>query len=111
VATKDSAWFKARKSGNGQGCVEVSFAADASVGVRDSKLGDASPILVFEASDWAAYLKGALSSVHVIVADNGSAEMRDLRRGEQGAVLRFNALEWDAFEDGKVNGEFGLALV
>lgn len=40
---------------NGNSCVEITFDADA-VGVRDSKLGDASPVLAFTAAQWRAFL-------------------------------------------------------
>jgi hypothetical protein len=42
-------WYKASASQGQNGCVEINTTLTASgiVGVRDSKLGDASPILVF----------------------------------------------------------------
>lgn len=51
-------WRKATKSEGGENCVEVAFAADGTVGVRDSKLGDASPILAFTPSEWDAFSDG-----------------------------------------------------
>jgi hypothetical protein len=52
-------WRKSTHSFSNGNCVEV--ATPGSVLVRDSKLGDASPVLVFTAAQWAAFtssLKG-----------------------------------------------------
>lgn len=40
------------------GCVELADLGDGIVGVRDSKLGDASPILRFTQAEVAAWLAG-----------------------------------------------------
>ncbi|QIZ35602.1 DUF397 domain-containing protein [Saccharopolyspora sp. ASAGF58] len=49
-------WRKSRRSGGtGGACVEVARVVNAA-GVRDSKLGDASPILPFTNRAWAAFL-------------------------------------------------------
>lgn len=50
-------WHKSTVSGD-TGCVEVAFANQA-VGVRDSKLGDDSPVLVFTQHEWSVFLQGA----------------------------------------------------
>ncbi len=51
-------WRKSRKSGSPNGnCVEVGFAADGSVGVRDSK-DQAGPVLEFAPLSWAAFVAG-----------------------------------------------------
>ena len=53
----DAHWTKSsRSSGTGQ-CVLVAK-ADGVVAMRDSKLGDASPTLIFTAAEWAAFLGG-----------------------------------------------------
>ncbi|MEV6768375.1 DUF397 domain-containing protein [Nocardia sp. NPDC051030] len=45
-------WFKSsRSSGQGE-CVEAAHLVDGSVGIRDSKLGYDSPVLVFEPAAW-----------------------------------------------------------
>jgi hypothetical protein len=49
-------WRKSTRSGN-NGCVEVAFVQD-SVAVRDSK-DNASPVLVFTAHEWDAFIGGA----------------------------------------------------
>ncbi|MGI8309647.1 DUF397 domain-containing protein [Saccharopolyspora hattusasensis] len=49
-------WRKSSRSGNtGGACVEVARVVNAA-GVRDSKLGDASPILPFPLGAWTAFL-------------------------------------------------------
>lgn len=54
-------WRKSRRSGaSGGDCVEVAFAANAAVGMRDSKAA-AGPILMVTPPAWAAFLH-ALSS-------------------------------------------------
>ncbi|MGH3565527.1 MAG: DUF397 domain-containing protein [Pseudonocardia sp.] len=51
-------WHKASYSnGNDSGCVEVGTVPGL-VGVRDTKLGDASPILAFTEAEWAAFTAG-----------------------------------------------------
>jgi hypothetical protein len=47
-------WRKASYSQGQNGCVEVGSAPDV-IGVRDSKLGPASPILAFGRTSWAAF--------------------------------------------------------
>ncbi len=46
-------WKKSTKSSSGS-CVEVRL-ADGSVQVRDTKLGEESPILPFDLGDWAHF--------------------------------------------------------
>jgi hypothetical protein len=51
-------WHKASFSQGGEnGCVEVG-SVPGLVGVRDTKLGAASPILVFAPEEWEAFLVG-----------------------------------------------------
>jgi hypothetical protein len=49
-------WRKSRRSTTGNGCVEVAELPDA-VWVRDSKLGDASPVLVVTRDQWRAFVR------------------------------------------------------
>ncbi|WP_330184694.1 DUF397 domain-containing protein [Nocardia sp. NBC_01503] len=44
-------WYKSSRSSNANDCVEV-YQDDTRVGVRDSKLGTASPVLVFDGFAW-----------------------------------------------------------
>lgn len=54
-------WRKSSRSGNGGGaCVEVGESPRIR-GVRDSKLGAASQVLVFGHDTWAAFLTGLKS--------------------------------------------------
>jgi hypothetical protein len=51
-------WRKSSLSSGGDNCVEVGFAADGSVGVRDTKQNGEGPVLVFFPSEWEAFLGG-----------------------------------------------------
>jgi hypothetical protein len=51
-------WRKSSLSSGGDNCVEVGFAADGSVGVRDTKQGGAGPVLVFFPGEWEAFIGG-----------------------------------------------------
>ncbi len=54
------AWRKSSYSGGtGGNCVEVAALSDGGRALRDSKLGETSPVLRFTASEWAAFLAGA----------------------------------------------------
>jgi hypothetical protein len=48
-------WRKSSYSNNGGACVEVGIAPGV-VGVRDSKLGEDSPILAVTPADWSAFV-------------------------------------------------------
>ncbi|GGL54927.1 DUF397 domain-containing protein [Planomonospora parontospora] len=50
-------WRKSRRSGGDGNCVEVAFAADGTVGVRDSK-DRSGPHLEFTRSEWEAFTGG-----------------------------------------------------
>lgn len=55
-------WRKSSYSGgNGGNCVEVAGDAGGGLLVRDSKLGDASPVLYFRADEWAAFIAGVVN--------------------------------------------------
>lgn len=45
---------------NSDGCVEIA-AVDEGFWVRDSKLGDASPVLKFDSDEWQALRRGILA--------------------------------------------------
>ena len=51
-------WRKSTLSSGGDNCVEIAFAADGSVGVRDSKQRGLGPVLEFTPSEWDAFLGG-----------------------------------------------------
>jgi hypothetical protein len=58
-------WFKSSLSSGGDNCVEVRF-TDTGVDVRDSKLGDASPVLSFNKAEWQAFDGGVRKDEFVI---------------------------------------------
>jgi len=53
-------WTKATASGSGDNCVEVAV-VNGVHGVRDSKLGDVSPILEFNEGEWQAFRQGVIA--------------------------------------------------
>lgn len=54
MAALDASWRKASYSTNGASCVEVRLLG--TVDVRDTKLGEASPILSFAPTAWATFV-------------------------------------------------------
>lgn len=52
-------WFKSSHSDENEACVEVALPPDGSVSVRDSKIGDTSPVLTFTADQWRTFLADA----------------------------------------------------
>ena len=58
TGSKYTSWKKSSFSSGGDNCVEVAFAADGSVGVRDSKQKGLGPILEFTPAEWEAFLGG-----------------------------------------------------
>ncbi|GAA4538311.1 DUF397 domain-containing protein [Amycolatopsis samaneae] len=49
-------WRKSSRSRGANGCVELNTSVPGYAGVRDSKLGEASPILVLEHREMRAFL-------------------------------------------------------
>lgn len=54
-------WHKSTRSSGGDNCVEVSFADNGDVGVRDSK-NPSGPVLEFTSTEWAAFTGGVRDS-------------------------------------------------
>ena len=50
-------WVKSSMCGDNGSCVEVARTPEA-VMIRDSKLGDASPVLSFDVAAWRAFVRG-----------------------------------------------------
>ncbi|GAA3359273.1 DUF397 domain-containing protein [Saccharopolyspora gregorii] len=61
MSISSAKWRKASRSGQGNNCVEVALDVPGRAWVRDSKLGEASPVLVASADGFAAFL-GAVKS-------------------------------------------------
>jgi hypothetical protein len=57
-ASDRAAWAKSSHSGGDDHCVEVATLPDGGMLMRDSKLGDASPVLRFTAAEWRAFVAG-----------------------------------------------------
>lgn len=55
-------WRKSHYSWGENGCVEITTELPGWVGVRDSKLGPASPLLAIPTAQWRALLATALSA-------------------------------------------------
>jgi hypothetical protein len=56
----ETRWKKSTRSGpNSDNCVEAQIGDGGTVQVRDTKLGETSPILNFTRDEWAAFLGGA----------------------------------------------------
>jgi hypothetical protein len=70
--------------------------------VRDSKLGDDSPLIVFSPQQWVGVVMATCAGAEE--RHGGDYLMRDPRN--PGVVLRFTAGEWNAFRDGCTKGEF-----
>lgn len=51
-------WIKSSRSSTNGSCVEIEASGQGGVKVRDSKLGDRSPILTFTATEWDAFVEG-----------------------------------------------------
>ena len=51
-------FHKSSFSGSGGSCVEVADVAEGGALVRDTKLGEDSPVLTFNADEWTAFVAG-----------------------------------------------------
>ncbi|MGH3696185.1 MAG: DUF397 domain-containing protein [Pseudonocardiaceae bacterium] len=61
---QERAWYKSSYSNGGQNdCVEVNCSQTGHVGVRDSKLGTASPVLAVPAAQWSCIVTAAQDGI------------------------------------------------
>lgn len=51
-------WRKSTKSTDGNNCVEVCYDEPGFIAVRNSRLGDASPVNFFDKGEWDAFRAG-----------------------------------------------------
>ncbi|MFI1918601.1 DUF397 domain-containing protein [Nocardia sp. NPDC020380] len=58
IDLSEARWFKSSRSGSNADCVEAAHLGGGRVAVRDSKLGDTGPVLVFAAAEWDAFAAG-----------------------------------------------------
>lgn len=110
VSTEESGltgWFKSSFSSNANACVEVTFAPEGSVSVRDSKQGERGPVVTLPERYWGRVLIDALEGTN----ENGVLDIE--HRADGGARLRADAVtldytpaEWAAFRAGVRTGEF-----
>ncbi len=54
-------WRKAKASNDGNGCFELCFDVEGTIAVRDSKLGEDSPILEFSRHEFDCFKAGIIA--------------------------------------------------
>lgn len=100
-------WVTASSCNNGS-CIAVTC-ANGEVWVRDSKLGDASPVLRFTEGQWWSFVAAAKSG-HAydgpVVVTGAYDSWRMLSRDDARTMLMFDRAEIDAFRDGVRRDEF-----
>jgi hypothetical protein len=60
---------------NGGSCVEVDKSQPGEIAVRDDKLGEASPILIFDYAEWSAFLIAVKAGQFDLPDDNDAQEL------------------------------------
>lgn len=112
----DSNWKRSTRCDNsGPNCVEVKLAAD-DVQIRDSKLGDASPVLTFSAEEFRGVVQDIKDKGFYTYAENMAVvHVNDVwsvysrhDAGPEYAQLVFVEDEWASFVAGAKAGDFDL---
>jgi hypothetical protein len=104
-------WKKSSYSNPSGNCLEAKTEGDL-VLVRDTKLGEQSPVFSVPEDDWQVFvaeIKGRVvfpASRWIYTSDPGEG-MR-LHTAKSSDTLLFTVAEWDAFLDGARAGEFDL---
>ncbi|UKD50725.1 DUF397 domain-containing protein (plasmid) [Amycolatopsis sp. FU40] len=105
-----SRWRKSSASGSDGGCVEVNDSITGVVGLRDSKLGETSPVARFDRDQWATWQDEIRR--HRLDGENGAVSVTehsagwDVRVSATGEILRFTGFEVECFQQGVNAGEF-----
>ncbi|MFC9250652.1 DUF397 domain-containing protein [Amycolatopsis thailandensis] len=108
-------WRTASFSGANGGCIAVNFSVGHVIGMRDSKLGEDSPVARFTRSQWAAWLTDVTTGKPT--SDNGVVRVTSHAAGwdvlivdtPDASPLRFTPFEVECFRRGAAAGEFTAA--
>lgn len=114
----ESRWRRANRC-EAQNCVEMRPSLDQTeVQIRDTKLGEASPVITVSGEEWIKllnWIKGltimgpAAANLSFALTVAGSTEEPVTISIEKGGVkLTYTSDEWSAFYDGVQAGEFDL---
>ncbi|MFB4280817.1 DUF397 domain-containing protein [Nonomuraea sp. MTCD27] len=115
--TEKTAWRKSSFCNGAAACVEVSPLPDGGVAVRDSKLGDDSPVLRVPAADWTAFVEavkygllGALGGL-VMCRRVGENAWSVWLASDVETALDFTEGEMSSFWKGIQDDEFDLGTL
>lgn len=103
-------WRKSSRSNGQAECVEAGNRENEIV-IRDSKLGEASPVLAVTPADWRLFVQQIRADGNFtgkLTVGFVGAEIR-VRAGSVGPALIFTSAEWNAFVAGVELGEFDLS--
>ncbi|WP_433759565.1 DUF397 domain-containing protein [Nocardia sp. CA-135398] len=114
-----SGWFKSSFSKDANSCVEVLFAPDGMVHLRDSKydgIRAQQPVIKIPRHSWSTFQAVAAGRIEaggeydipevVYDPDSGNTTLRDIRAVDIVIELVFTKREWEAFTAGIRAAEF-----
>lgn len=121
--TRAGGWRKSTRSQGANDCVEITDQVPGWVGVRDSKLADASPVLAVTVEQWRLFRTSVRdgridagqplrvrTAPEVITFPRGPVRtVWHLRHRDTGVELHYTAGERDAFLAGLVAGEMAVS--